>query len=238
MSSITTIESASTAKPSIAPWWHTVLVLLPTAALSLAGKYQHGLADAHIPGLHPRLSAYFTVMAAELLQVFLIWAALRRRGRSIAELIAGRWQTPASFFKDLGISLGFLVVAVPLSGFLMHLIGGEGIRNMSNFTPRTISELVVFLLLAITGGGFCEELIFRGYLVQQFQGWTGSWKLAVLFQGLVFGLGHGFYGKAMFVVMVHGWLLGLLARWRNNLRPGMLAHGLQDSIGGIAAFFS
>jgi uncharacterized protein len=42
----------------------------------------------------------------------------------------------------------------------------------------------------------------------------------------------------MLAVMLQGWLLGLLAYWRKSLRPGMLAHGLQDSIGGIVAFFS
>src|ERR1700730_9551385 len=31
------------------------------------------------------------------------------------------------------------------------------------------------------------------------------------------------YGKAMVAVMVQGWLLGLLAHSRKNLRPGMLA---------------
>ena len=42
----------------------------------------------------------------------------------------------------------------------------------------------------------------------------------------------------MLVIMVQGWLLGLLAYWRKSLRPGMLAHGLQDAIGGVVAFFS
>jgi membrane protease YdiL (CAAX protease family) len=42
----------------------------------------------------------------------------------------------------------------------------------------------------------------------------------------------------MVLIMVQGWLLGLLAYWRKSLRPGMLAHGLQDAIGGIVAFFS
>jgi hypothetical protein len=42
----------------------------------------------------------------------------------------------------------------------------------------------------------------------------------------------------MFAIMLQGCLLGLLACWRKSLRPGMLAHGLQDSIGGIVAFFS
>jgi hypothetical protein len=57
-------------------------------------------------------------------------------------------------------------------------------------------------------------------------------------KGVVFGLAHGYYGKVMVVIMVQGWLLGLFAYWRKSLRPGMLAHGLQDAIGGLVAFFS
>lgn len=238
MSSSTVITSADTAREPIAPWWHTVLVLMPLAAMSVASKYQHGLANAHIPGLTPRLSGYVTVIVAEWFQAILIWLALRSRGLSIGSLVSGRWQTVGSFFRDLGLAVGFLVVAVPMSALLMHFIGGEADRNMANFTPKTVSELVVFLILATMGGGFCEELIFRGYLTQQFSAWTGSRKVAVFLQGVVFGLSHGYYGRAMVVVMVYGWLLGSLAYWRKSLRPGMLAHGLQDSIGGVVAFFS
>jgi membrane protease YdiL (CAAX protease family) len=195
-----------------------------------------------MPGLGFRLSGYFTVLVAEWFQVLLIWLALRRRGLSIGSLVSGRWQTLGSFFRDLGISIGFLVVAVPLTGLLMHLVLGNAEGTLSNITsnitPKTLFELVVWLVLATTCGGFCEELIFRGYLTQQFVAWTGSRIFAVFLQGVVFGLGHGFYGKAMPVIMVHGWLLGLLAYWRKSLRPGMLAHGLQDCIGGVVAFFS
>jgi len=31
---------------------------------------------------------------------------------------------------------------------------------------------------------------------------------------------------------------GLLAYWRKSLRPGMLAHGAQDALGGLVSFFS
>jgi len=44
------------------------------------------------------------------------------------------------------------------------------------------------------------------------------------------------YHKILVVVMIQGWLLGLLAHWRKSLRPGMLAHALQDVIGGMVAF--
>ncbi len=236
--SSSTVTASDPAREPIAPWWHTVLVLLPLVIMSVASWFQHGLPNAHVPGLGSRLSSYFTVLVAEWFQVLLIWLALRHRGISIGSLVSGRWQTPGSFFRDLGISIGFLVVAVPLTGLLVHLIAGDANSNMANITPKTVFELMVWLVLATTAGGFCEELIFRGYLTQQFSAWTGNHIFAVILQGVVFGLGHGFYGKAMVVVVVHGCLLGLLAYWRKSLRPGMLAHGLQDTIGGVVAFFS
>jgi membrane protease YdiL (CAAX protease family) len=226
-----------TGKP-IAPWWHTVLVLVPLVVMSVASWYQHGLANAHIPGLGFRISGYLTVLLAEWFQVLLIWLALRRHGLSFGSLISRRWQTLGSFFRDLGISIGFLVVVVPLIGLLVHLLGASANISQADITPKTIIQLLVWLVLATTCGGFCEEIIFRGYLTHQFSAWTGSRLFAVLLQGIVFGLGHGFYGKAMVAIMVHGWLLGMLAHWRKSLLPGMLAHGLQDSIGGIVAFFS
>lgn len=221
----------------LAPWWHTVLVLLPIAAGSIASAYQHGLPNAHLPGLGSRLSGYVTVLAQEWFAVLLIWLALRRRGLSIGTLVSGHWQTVRAFFKDLGLALGFMVVAIPLVGALAYLLGGDPDSAMAHITPTTGLELFVWLGLAATGG-FCEELIFRGYLMRQLSAWTGSQALAVVLQGIAFGLAHGYYGRVMVVVVVQGCLLGLLARWRKSLRPGMLAHGIQDLIGGVVAFFS
>jgi hypothetical protein len=155
----------------------------------------------------------------------------------MGSLVSGRWQAPSTFFKDLGLAIGFLVFVIPLVGALAYLLGANSNRAVANIPPTTVFELIVFLALAASAG-FAEELIFRGYLTQQFNAWTGSRPIAVVLQGIIFGLAHGFYGKAMLAIMVQGWLLGLLASWRKSLRPGILAHGLQDSIGGLVAFFS
>jgi membrane protease YdiL (CAAX protease family) len=237
MPSSTVIAPAYTAREPIAPWWHTLLVLVPLAIGSVASAYQHGLPNAHVPGISSRLSSYITVLLQEWLVVFLIWLAVKRRGLSIRSLVSGRWQTLGAFFRDLGLAVGFLIVVVPLIGVLVHLIGEDATNNVANITPKTILELVVWLGLAATGG-FCEELTFRGYLSRQFNAWSRSPVLAIILQGAVFGLAHGYYEKVMVFIMVQGWLLGLLAYWRKSLRPGMLAHGLQDAIGGIVAFFS
>ena len=217
-----------------APWWHTILVLLPVAIASVAAAEQHGLPNLHLPGLSNRLSSYATVMLVEWLPVLFIW--MRFRGR-MGTLISGRWQTVGAFFRDLGFAVGFLIVTVPLVGLLASRFGPEAERVMAGVTPHTRWELIVWIVLAPMAG-FCEELVFRGYLAQQFRAWTGSVLAAIILQGVAFGLAHGYYGRVMIVVMLQGWLLGSLAAWRKSLRPGMIAHGMQDLIGGIAAYFS
>jgi membrane protease YdiL (CAAX protease family) len=214
-----------------------VLVLAPIAIGSVASAYQHGLPNANLPGVNHRLSSYFTVLVEEWFGVLLVWLALRRRGLAASNLISGQWQTARAFFRDLGLAIGFMVVVAPLVGILAYILGANANRGVANIPPKTVFELLVFLALTASAG-FAEELVFRGYLTQQFVGWSDSCAIAVILQGVVFGLAHGFYGKAMLAVMLQGWLLGLLAYWRKSLRPGMLAHGLQDSVGGIVAFFS
>src|SRR5262249_4205768 len=228
---------AATPREPIAPWWHTVLVVVPIAIGSIASWYQHGLPNANLPGISSRLSSYFTVLAIEWFPVLLIWLALRRGDLSIDNLVSGCWQTLGMFFRDLALAVGFLIVVVPFVGILASLLGGTAESTVANITPKTKFELLVWLGLAASGG-FCEELVFRGYLTQQFNAWTGSRALGVGLQGLAFGLAHGYYPWGMVAPMVQGWLLGLLAHWRRSLRPGMLAHGVQDALGGLVSFFS
>jgi hypothetical protein len=232
-----TPQLSEDARKAVAPWWHTVLVVMLLAIGSVASAYQHGLPNANVPDISSRLSGYFTVIAGEWFLVLLIWLALRRRGLSIGSLVSGRWQTLGSFFKDLGLAGGFLVVGIPLLSGLIHLLGGNTTSTLANITPKTGFELAVWLGLSATGG-FCEEFIFRGYLTRQFRAWTGSRAFGVALQGVAFGLAHGYYGKVMVAIVIYGWLLGLLADWRKSLRPGILAHGLQDILGGVVAFFS
>jgi hypothetical protein len=74
-------------------------------------------------------------------------------------LIKGRWQRPIAFFKDLGFAIGFLVVVIPLAGILAYLLGANNNPALANVTPRTVADLVVFLILAASAG-FAEEVSF------------------------------------------------------------------------------
>jgi len=232
-----TSSSESTSVQAVAPWWHTVLVVALIGASSVQSAMNHGLPGFALPGLDIRLSRYLCVIVMEWILVLFIWLALKGRGISMRSLIGGRWATAGSFFKDLGLGVAFTLVGIVVIGAISHLIGGNTDKTIEAMLPKTLMELAVFLTLSMTGG-FCEEFIFRGYLMRQFGAWSGSWVVAVIAQGAAFGLAHGYYLKAMIAVATYGWLLGLLAHWRKSLRPGMIAHTLQDTMGGVLGYFT
>ncbi len=220
----------------IAPWWHTVLVLLPIAAASIASGFEHGYPNAHLPGMSAQLSSYLTVLVVEWVPALLIVGALRGRGLPLATLIGGRWRNAKDFFRDLGLGLAFLGVAVLVIDPLGALLGAKALEgSLVRLTPRTPLELAVYVVMALSAG-FSEELVFRGYLTRQFGGWTGSRAAALLLQGIVFGLGHAYYRWMMLAIVILAWGLGGLARWRKSLLPGMLFHGVQDVLGGVIGF--
>jgi membrane protease YdiL (CAAX protease family) len=236
MASGSIATSARESARAVAPWWHTLLVLLVLAAGSLASLLQDGLPNAHLPGLNTRLSSYLTVIGEEWLLAWLIWLALRRRLLAVDCLALGSWRTFGAFARDLGIAAGFTVLAVLLTNLLMVYIGAE-VAVIGQIVPHSGLELAAWFAMAASAS-FCEELTFRGYLLHQFSAWTGSRIAGIAMQGIMFGLSHGFYHRGMLVIMVHGCLLGALAQWRRSLRPGMLAHMLQDGLGGILGLLS
>ena len=91
---------------------------------------------------------------------------------------------------------------------------------------------MLWCLVSCTAG-FCEEVLYRGYLQHQFAAWTGSAPAAIAIQAVIFGASHGYQGmKQMVIISVLGALYGILANWRRTLVPGMAAHVWSDIYGG------
>jgi hypothetical protein len=110
--------------------------------------------------------------------------------------------------------------------------------SMLEMLPKTWIELIAWVFLSITGG-FCEEVIFRGYLQRQLSALTHSVVIGIVIQALVFGLAHGYQGwKLMSLITLYGACFGVLAHWRRSLRPGIIGHALQDIAGGFLARFA
>jgi membrane protease YdiL (CAAX protease family) len=217
---------------AVAPAWHTAIVLFALLGLSSIGAH---VDLRSIFGMHGRLLSYLFVMAFEWTTVAFIGWGLKRRGLRLFDVVGGRWARAGDVFRDLGIGIAFILIiggAVQGLGSLFKIAPPQGMLEM---LPQTWIEIIAWIPVSMTGG-FCEEVIFRGYLQRQFSSFTHSLTGGIVFQALAFGLAHGYQGwKLMSLIAIYGAGFGLLAHWRHSLRPGMIGHALQDTAGGLLA---
>ena len=168
-------------------------------------------------------------LIGEWLFVTALWLLLRRRRESFRDLGTwqfGNWGAWALALVLAGLSIGSNLRFLPL----MH------IPIVYAFAPRGF-HLVAAIALGITAG-FCEEVLFRGFLMTEFAR-AGYGKAAqVIVPGVAFGFAHLGYSVhgiiAAIGIMVPTALLGML--WgvayllgRRGLVPCMVAHFLNDA---------
>jgi hypothetical protein len=227
----------SRAPQSVAPAWHTVVLLGLLLAFSLlSARSQHRFSAAHGP-----MALYLLTIVWEWVLVGYVVFGLRRRRVSLRELAGGRWSSTQAVLSDFFIAVGFWLAAAVVLGLLGYAIGlGQGSQfaetrqKLGFLAPRGSLEVGIFLVLSASAG-FCEEIIFRGYLQRQFAAWTHSVAAGAILQAVVFGAGHGYEGPArMFLIAIFGAMFAVLALARHSLRPGMLAHFLHDAAAGLA----
>jgi membrane protease YdiL (CAAX protease family) len=171
---------------------------------------------------------------------------LHRRGRNWSMLGLRRlptWRTVSIVLACVGavMAAGALANLLLLQVGIVnpHLVGFELLRG--NWRKY------VFCLLPVTwiSAAFCEELLFRGYITDTLLALLGERRrsaigLAIVGQAALFGLLHLYQGIDG---AVSGFLVGLILglAWivsGRNLWPGIVAHGVIDSISMTAIYLS
>jgi membrane protease YdiL (CAAX protease family) len=237
------MESSDSAAPVqqsapryLAPWWHTIVLVLFLLGFSALGSKGH-------PGLDHsmRLKLYSSTIVLEWIMVlFIAWGLHKGRQTNLRELVGGRWATAEDFLMDIVFAFGFwfLSLLVLLGvGYLLRMNSASELHDAEHrigaMLPQGKGEVVTWLLLCVTAG-VCEEIIFRGYFQKQFGALLNSACGGVVLQAMIFGGSHAYEGwKKMIQIAVFGSLFGILALWRKNLRPGMMMHFAQDSVAGL-----
>lgn len=218
---------------TVALVWHTAVVLWVVLGFSLAGARARNVTPLGVT--HGRAAGYVLAMTFEWLTVAFIWYGVSRYGVRVRDLIGGSWRRPLAVLRDLAIAIGFLIISGLILNGVRHLLKAVPNQAIRNLLPHSSIEFVLYIMLALTAG-ICEEIIFRGYLQRQFTAVTRAAAAGIVLQGITFGASHGYQGwKYMVIIAVFGIMFGLLAQWRRSLRPGMLAHFLQDGVGALLA---
>lgn len=107
--------------------------------------------------------------------------------------------------------------------------------QVEKLAPHTRSELGWWVALSLSAG-FCEELIFRGYLIFAFQPMLGLWGAAA-FSVVVFAVAHAYQGrKGILGAGIVGGLLTLVVLISGSLLPAMALHALVDIGEGLVAW--
>jgi membrane protease YdiL (CAAX protease family) len=100
--------------------------------------------------------------------------------------------------------------------------------------PACGVEVVAFAVVCLTAG-VCEELLYRGWLVNILLVASGSTWVAVMVGAIVFGIGHAYQGvKGILRTAFVGLQLAILFVVLGSLVPGQVLHVGVDLLAGVA----
>jgi membrane protease YdiL (CAAX protease family) len=228
----------------IASWRHFAGFLLIGAGMVALGTLaQHAptgsgaaASSGHLARHSQAIHIYLAAILMDCLLLYYCWVGVHYRGGNLQTLSGGRWTSWKSLATDVAIAAPFWVLWEGAAYGVHWLLGTSSAKTVDSLLPQSLLEILLWIATSITAG-ICEEMAFRGYVQKQFHALTGSVVMAVLAQGLVFGLFHSYQGwKNVVVISVLGVLYGLLAAWRRNLRANILVHAWTDVWSGWLQF--
>ena len=234
MASAASISSPAPGRKLIAPVWHTVMLVSIFLGVTIAGALfqRHAQSTPGVLQQHPHVvPLYLSVIAVEWFLVFGVWAGIQIRGVRLRDLIGGRWKSAKDVLIDLVLAILVWILWIGIQVGVSRMVPSHA-KSVSALFPQSFLEVVLWIACCLTAG-FCEEVAFRGYFQKQFEAMTGSSAAGVILQGILFGVSHGYQGvRAILMIILFGFLYGILAFWRKSLRPGMILHAWSDVYAG------
>jgi len=223
-------EPAQDSNRLIASPWHTLLMV----AVALALAYRGTVRTEHLHGaaIPDRIPMYLKTIFFEVLVLVLALGGVWWRGAPVSTVLGKRWRSLKQVAMDAGIGVAFLMVSIPVAQFVGSLLPeGRGQGAGQFVLPQTQAEYALWLVLAMAAG-ICEEAVYRGYFQRQFVALTRSVAAGIVLSAAIFAAAHAYLGFWQAVrVGFLGALSSVLAEWRRTVRPGMVAHALQDVLG-------
>jgi membrane protease YdiL (CAAX protease family) len=187
-----------------------------------------------------RLWAYVRVVIGEwafALMAIVIWNDYGRPWRIIGLSLPHGWRR--------GVAIGCVVTALALIALQLwsvlrlpiarRIAARPKLGSVAFALPRTPAEHRWFLVVSVTAG-FCEELLYRGYLVWFFAPWIGYYA-AMALAVVLFGIGHSYQGREGATrATLAGAVMTAIALATGSIIPGIIVHALIDAGSGTVGY--
>ena len=219
----------------IASWLHTIALFVLLTLTTYVGRAR---ASANHP--HPIALTwhYASTMLLEWVLLALVLAGIHQRRAFLARALHNRATTFAQSLS-LGVAVylcGFVALAIVSIALLKTPLAQH--RNEAfvlAMLPRTPFDFLLWFGVSLSAG-ICEELIFRGYLLQQLIAWTRRPGLSIVLAAALFGSVHLYEGLgAILPLAALAVVYGFVAhRSHGDLRAVIVAHTLQDFLVGLS----
>lgn len=218
----------------LAPGWHTALLVGLIVAVATAGSL---LVEPSVPPPPANPGAWRLAMFAPL--IVMQWglvvyvARVGRRRWALGALMGTRWPTARRAIVDVGCAAGVALLIVALESACSSFLSGRHGATVRADLPHSAVAVAAWLVVALSVG-FCEEVVYRGYLQKQLASVLRSPAVGCLGSAILFGVAHAEQGAAAAVrAGIYGLVLGATAHFRGSLIPGILAHTSIDIAAGL-----
>lgn len=232
------VEMGPTGHQPVASYIHTAIIV----AVMLGVGYMSSLNTQRFqPGA--AVSTYITTIVFQWILFGVVLWGVKLRGFKANDIFGRGWQSFDDFLMDIVVAGGFWLAYIIIIYLVVLAISHGSPMNMKDATksveglaPRSMNQFLLWILLSTTAG-IVEEFVFRGYLQRQFTALTQRVWLGILIPSGIFLCGHLYQGEKAIITGVLGVMFGILAAWRRNLRPGIIAHAWQDILAGAAMMY-
>jgi membrane protease YdiL (CAAX protease family) len=187
--------------------------------------------------LKSTLQLYVWNIAAEwALAAACIWQ-IRTHGLRVADL-GERLENPLRTLAVVTLLTAVTGVLIVVGKKQKHQASpaqvSKALDKVRRLIPESKSERRAFVAVALTAGA-CEELLYRGWLLNLLAAAWGSTWMGCAVSAVVFGLAHAYQGRSGIIgTSLLGCVFGILFLLTGSLLPGQVLHTAIDLNNGLA----
>lgn len=213
---------------------HTAALIALIVAVAVTGTLLGGTGAAGTPVTPAnRIASYVPLLVVQGGLVFYV-CGVGRTSRSLSALLGRRWGNWHRACGDIALALATIALIEGLEWAWLSTTNASRSPSLAAMLPATAMERAAWIFLS-AAVGFCEEVVYRGYLQTQLTAFTRRVSWGVCLQALLFGIAHADQGIASAArIALYGAILGAVAHRRGSLIPGVIAHAGIDLAAGLA----